>query len=150
MNEINYVRGDATSPQGDGLKIIVHVCNDIGVWGAGFVLALSKKWPEPEKDYRAMSEYVLGNMELVEVEPDIWVANMIAQHGIGPDDDGYAPIRYSAIAKALKVINKSAYRTEASLHCPRFGAGLAGGDWKFIERIIQECTTVPVTIYDLP
>ncbi len=49
---INYVKGDATSPIGDGVKLIVHVCNDIGAWGAGFVLALSKKWITPEKQYK--------------------------------------------------------------------------------------------------
>ena len=45
MLNINYVIGDATQPIGDGAKIIVHVCNDIGGWGRGFVLALTKKWP---------------------------------------------------------------------------------------------------------
>jgi hypothetical protein len=34
---INFIVGDATTPIGDGLKIIVHVCNDIGGWGRGFV-----------------------------------------------------------------------------------------------------------------
>jgi hypothetical protein len=27
---IRYVEGDATAPEGDGRKIIVHVCNDVG------------------------------------------------------------------------------------------------------------------------
>ena len=36
----NHVIGDATQPLGDGPEIIVHVCNDIGGWGRGFVVAL--------------------------------------------------------------------------------------------------------------
>ena len=52
MELINYIRGDATQPAGDGNKIIVHVCNDIGAWGKGFVVALSRQWPQPEKDYK--------------------------------------------------------------------------------------------------
>jgi O-acetyl-ADP-ribose deacetylase (regulator of RNase III) len=43
-SEIFYMTGDATAPVGEGQKLIVHVCNDIGAWGAGFVLALSKRW----------------------------------------------------------------------------------------------------------
>ncbi len=43
MTEIRYVTGDATRPVGDGDKIIVHVCNDIGGLGRGFVAALSKR-----------------------------------------------------------------------------------------------------------
>jgi O-acetyl-ADP-ribose deacetylase (regulator of RNase III) len=151
MNKLNYVVGDATEPQGDGLKVIAHVCNDIGVWGAGFVLALSKKWPHPEAHYRSMSEYVLGDVRLVPVEENfIWVANMIGQHDTHQDEQGHAPIRYSAIAKALQEVNKFCVATKATLHCPMFGAGLAGGDWNMIERLIKECTTVPVTIYELP
>ena len=45
---INDVIGDATQPVGAGPKIIVHVCNDIGGWGRGFVVAISNHWPEPE------------------------------------------------------------------------------------------------------
>lgn len=48
MSEITYLRGDATAPHGKGVKLIVHVCNDLGGWGKGFVLALSRRWPEPE------------------------------------------------------------------------------------------------------
>lgn len=43
MVGIHYVTGDATEPIGEGEKIIAHICNDQGGWGAGFVLALSKK-----------------------------------------------------------------------------------------------------------
>ncbi|MFJ9407826.1 hypothetical protein [Streptomyces sp. NPDC101393] len=38
---ITYVQGDATAPQGKGVKVIAHVRNDLGGWGKGFVLALS-------------------------------------------------------------------------------------------------------------
>lgn len=57
---LNYVKGDATSPQGDGTKAIVHVCNNIGAWGAGFVMAISRRWPEPEAAYR---EWYFAGME---------------------------------------------------------------------------------------
>ena len=49
--QIHYRVGDATAPVADGPKIIAHICNDIGAWGRGFVLAISRRWPEPEKAY---------------------------------------------------------------------------------------------------
>ncbi len=52
MTAIEYVSGDATRPVGDGCKVIVHICNDRGGWGKGFVLALSKRWKQPEAAYR--------------------------------------------------------------------------------------------------
>ena len=32
--------------------IIAHVCNDVGGWGSGFVVARSAKWSKPEAAYR--------------------------------------------------------------------------------------------------
>jgi O-acetyl-ADP-ribose deacetylase (regulator of RNase III) len=151
MKKIKYLKGDATRPQGDGNKIICHICNDIGAWGAGFVLALSKRWSEPEEAYREMSkeELMLGKVMLVPVEDNISVANMIAQRGVGISPNGEPPIRYGALRACLAAVNNVAYRTGASLHMPRIGAGLAGGDWNTIEQIIEDCASVDVYVYDL-
>lgn len=85
---LGSVKGDATNPQAEGPKVIAHVCNDLGGWGKGFVLAISRKWPQPERDYRdwhrhhADNDFALGAVRLVSVRADIWVANMIGQHGM--------------------------------------------------------------------
>src|SRR5437588_621477 len=96
---ITYVRGDATNPLGAGHKIIVHCCNDRGGWGKGFVLALSRRWRQPEEEYRRWYNegegFVLGAVQLVQVEPFIQVANLIGQHGIKTGSKG-PPIRYEA------------------------------------------------------
>ena len=149
--KIKYIIGDATYPVGDGKKIICHICNDLGAWGAGFVLALSKRWDEPEESYREMprEEMKLGSVMVVPVEDDILVANMIAQHGIGFDKEGMPPIRYSAVRAALTAVNKLAVEINATLHMPRIGTGLAGGSWKDIEQIINDVVTVGVYVYDL-
>ena len=52
MKEINYLIGDATNHQYHGLKFIVHCCNDSGLWGSGFVLAVLKRLSKPEQEYR--------------------------------------------------------------------------------------------------
>ncbi len=139
---ITYLQGDATQPVGEGNKIIVHVCNDIGGWGRGFVLALSKRWKSPEKAYRDWYKsgegFELGATQLVKVEDDLWVGNMIGQHKIKKAQDGTPPIRYEAVRTALGKIAGDATRLNASVHMPKIGAGLAGGDWQTIEGIIQE------------
>ena len=79
--KINYIIGDATQPVGEGPKIIVHVCNDIGGWGRGFVTAISKRWAEPEQRYRAWhhgeetTPFALGEVQFVSVADELWVAN---------------------------------------------------------------------------
>lgn len=73
--QIKYLKGDATKPIGEGNKVIVHVCNDVGGWGRGFVLALSKRWAEPERKYREWAKsgdkFELGEVQFVQVEPTV-------------------------------------------------------------------------------
>ncbi len=57
---IQYLKGDATNPTGDNNKVIVHICNDLGKWGKGFVLAISKRWSKPEQVYRDSFKIVLA------------------------------------------------------------------------------------------
>lgn len=148
--KITFIKGDATNPQGSGDKIICHICNDVRAWGAGFVIALSKKWSAPELAYLSLPEkdMVLGNVQLVAVEPDITVANMIAQRSVSQKNSDYIPIRYDAVKECLQKVNKHAEENNATLHMPRIGCGLAGGDWFEIEKIIHEVVTVDVTVYD--
>lgn len=140
---IKYVKGDATEPIGNGKKIIVHICNDIGGWGRGFVLALSKKWKEPEKCYReSYRKLSLGDIQYVKVEEDITVCNMVAQHGCYPQKDLETgeilpPIRYNALKECLIKVAIFAKDNGCSVHMPKIGAGLAGGDWRIIEDIIN-------------
>src|SRR6516165_441272 len=52
MSDITYIKGDATCPRAKGVKLICHICNDLGGWGKGFVLAISNRWKEPDQQYR--------------------------------------------------------------------------------------------------
>ena len=139
---INYITGDATDPKTSGNKIIVHVCNDIGGWGKGFVMAISKRWTEPEKKYRewfkSQENFSLGQCQFVKVENELWIANIIGQHKISKDENGNAPIRYNSIAEGLDKVSKFAKENKATVHMPRIGCGLAGGTWDRIEPLINK------------
>ncbi|MFJ1704539.1 macro domain-containing protein [Kitasatospora sp. NPDC088346] len=154
---ITYLRGDATAPQAKGPKVIAHVCNDLGGWGKGFVLALSRRWPEPEAAYRrwhrgrAGNDFGLGAVQLVQVGPALWVANMIGQRGIRTGRSTGVPVRYEAIDAALARLGPQAVDLGASVHMPRIGCGLAGGRWERVEPLVRARLTergVPVTVYD--
>jgi O-acetyl-ADP-ribose deacetylase (regulator of RNase III) len=162
---ISYIKGDATVPSGNGCKIIPHVCNNIGAWGAGFVMALSKKWVEPEASYRKLyadqgKKLILGTVQFVPVKTngDSWneiiIANMIAQSGIKSCQvrgEDLPPIRYDALFKCLKEVAAFAKLKQATIHAPRFGAGLSGGDWDVIEALIASAwSDLQVTVYDFP
>lgn len=154
---INYLVGDATDPQVPGNKIIAHICNDIGAWGAGFVMAISKKWPEPENIYNEWHQrgrnfgvpFKLGFLQFVAVEDDIVIANMIGQHGVRSKDN-QKPLDLDALKQCLEILSNRAYLTNASVHMPRIGCGLAGGKWEEVEPIILEALDgIDVYVYDL-
>ena len=150
---IKYMRGDATRPSKKGNKIIIHICNDIGAWGAGFVLAVSRRWPKPKAEYlKAVrnGELKLGDIQMVKVEEDTWVANMIAQRDI-VTRNRLPPIRYNALGKCLAKVAQEAERIKASVHMPRIGCGLAGGKWELVEPlIVTHLGKVENFVYDLP
>lgn len=157
MPSIRYIVGDATRPVGHGPKVIVHVCNDRGVWGKGFVMAVSKQWKEPEAAYRRWykqegdTPFALGQVEIVSVENGLWVANLIGQHGTR-SSGGTPPIRYAAVEDGLRRVAEFAVQEAASVHMPRIGCGLAGGSWEAIEPIIERrllTAGVAVFVYDL-
>jgi O-acetyl-ADP-ribose deacetylase (regulator of RNase III) len=155
---ITYKTGDATNPLAEGPKIIVHVCNDVGGWGRGFVVAISERWPEPERRYRAWHRgeetqlFALGEVQFVQVAEDLRVANLIGQRDVR-SVNGIPPVRYEAIRKGLKRVALEARRLGASVHMPRIGCGLAGGKWGMVSQIVEQELAnagVPVTVYDLP
>lgn len=156
--QIKYVVGDATAPNGAGPRIIAHVCNDAGGWGKGFVVALSRRWTTPEAAYRlwyrerASNGFALGAVQIVSVGQGLYVANMVGQRGYRPTSDG-PPVRYEAIGAALSALGGKALDMDATVHMPRIGCGLAGGRWELVEPLIVKHLVqrgIAVTVYDLP
>lgn len=168
MTTIRYIKGDATSPQAKGRKIICHIVNDAGRWGRGFVLAVSDRWPEVEAAYRCwyksksaysglafgmgvtQDAFALGGVQSVMVRSNLVVCNMVAQRGTKSGSNG-PPIRYEALGLCLVRIVVSARQFHASVHMPRIGCGLAGGKWEKVEPLIQQTlcdADVDVTVYD--
>jgi O-acetyl-ADP-ribose deacetylase (regulator of RNase III) len=152
MNSITYVEGDATRPHGDGLKIIAHICNNRGSWGAGFVLALSDRSLIPEETFHAAGRMRLGEIQITAFVPNehILVCNMCAQDGFGTNTQ--PPVRYAPLATCLIKLHKAATTSKASVHMPRIGCGLGGGQWSVVEALVTHYIVnrgIPVTVYDL-
>ena len=150
---IAHVFGSAVVPQRIGPTLIVHCCNDIGAWGAGFVMALSKSWPEVEDAYRfwfsGSPRPSLGEVQFVAAEDGVTVANLIGQHGVRSRTNP-RPVSYIAIRAGLKAVAARCRGRDVTVQMPKMGAGLAGGDWSVIEQIVVDelvDPAIPVTVY---
>lgn len=157
---IKYMKGDVTQPQGDGLQVIVHACNDQGGWGPkgrSVASAISKRWPEPEAEYRAQFAHgeaglKLGEVQLVDVSDRLWVANCIAQRGYRCAGN-LTPFHYEAFEMCCGMLVRSFVGRNASFHMPKVGTGLGGADWHCVEHIIERTLVeaeLHVTVYELP
>ena len=143
--------------------IIPHITNDIGAWGSGFVVPLGKQYPKAQDSY--IKSYVdhdnanipmLGNCQIVDCGCNTYVANMCAQTGILGHSTGdrnmvnMKPIRYAALVDCMRNVASFADANSCQIHCPKFGSDRAGGNWYFIEELIQEIwEQFSVTVYIL-
>lgn len=177
MATLSYIYGDVTDPQltqdeWDNPRpiIIPHVVNDAGVMGAGVAKALYTKWPRVKSDYMTRANdgvrgLVLGDIiDTIAESGEIYVASMVAQSTPGKvraenvhyESAGWAyvqrpPIRYGALVRCMLHVGATARQVQGSIHAPRFGSDLAGGNWETIEQLILELWVgrdIDVTIYD--
>ena len=132
--------------------IIPHVCNNVDLFGAGFAQAIAKEYPEVKKNYHLLGKKFLkehpGYVQFltVDYEPQysrsLVIANMIAQNGIYGDKN-LRPINYAYLVKSMIEVKKFCTLKfsddhPVEIHCPKFGSGLAKGNWDFIELLIED------------
>lgn len=142
--------------------IIPHVCNNINVFDGGFAAAVAKHYPLVKENYLINTNNKLGHTQFVtaaknqEYGHELIFANMIAQHGLRSKKNN-RPLNYTALAYCMSTIKvfireykKKNENANIEIHAPKFGSGLAGGDWKFISELIKDTwTDLNVYIYTL-
>jgi hypothetical protein len=117
--------GDATRPAGDPPRHRSRLQRR-GWLGAGFVVALSKRWTEPEAAFRrwlcerAGNDFALGAVQVVQVKSTLWVANLIGQHGV-KRAGGKPPVRYESIRAGLALVRVGKTTRVASVCRPPSG-----------------------------
>ena len=132
--------------------IIPHVCNNVDLFGAGFAAAISKEYPDVKNNYHLLGKKLLkehpGYVQYIDVEYEkkynrrIIVANMIAQNGVYSPKNP-RPLNYAYLVKSMVDIKTFILRNfnlenPLEIHTPKFGSGLAGGNWEFISCLIKD------------
>jgi hypothetical protein len=148
----------------NGATVIVpHVCNNVNAFGAGFAGQVAEKFPIVKVNFHLLgSKARLGHTQFVNthIEPNykhaITFANMIAQNKtIGPKNP--RPLNYGSLVTCMYEIKsyihsfkKNNEDQKIEIHAPKFGCGLAGGQWDFVSELINDIwNDVPVFIYQL-
>jgi len=154
MNVLKRREGDLfTAIRKSARKTIVvpHVVNDKGAWGAGFVVPLGKKFPYVKESYlkwansETCDSFALGNIQEVHQlsgASDVIFVNMLAQTLVRSEIDfsrGERPLFYNHLVSCMEKVAELALDHDAAIYCPKFGSGLAGGRWDFIQELIKDC-----------
>jgi len=155
MPKIEYKIGNMFTQLPEPLTpvIIPHVVNNIGAWGAGFVVPLGRTFPKAQQTYLDWSTgkitgrpFELGSSLPAKVDENRFVHHMCAQNGVRSATNP-KPIKYRALANCLHSVNNFCSPGGVEVHAPAFGSDLAGGDWRVIAALIEELLTDPKAIY---
>lgn len=146
--------------------VIPHVCNNANVFGAGFAKAIGDLFPEVKYNYHLLGKSFLqqnlGYVQFIDIklsnknnDNKLIVANMIAQNGTTSPKNP-RPLNYGALAICMYRVKNYIRELKTNfsdmqnleIHAPKFGSGLAGGNWNFIHDMIKDIwTDTSVFIY---
>jgi len=153
--KINYRTGDMFDCL-DNKVAIVHVVNNRGRWGKGFTASLDNLDQRIGKEYRQyLSDLIrIGEEPLTRIVQYVTtfgyrVLGMVAQEGLRSKENPI-PLRYPCLETCMKKVADLCEKSDLEIYCPKFGAGLAGGNWKRIEDMIKTYwSDIPVTVWEI-
>jgi len=135
------VRGDLiTLAKSGDFDVIIHGCNCLHVMGGGVALGIRMAFPEAYKADQATKQgdkSKLGTCSeaVCPIGDDEYVAviNAYTQFDFGQPG---VHVDYEAVRSCMAWVKKTHHGELIGL--PKIGAGLAGGDWAVISKIIDE------------
>jgi O-acetyl-ADP-ribose deacetylase (regulator of RNase III) len=137
---MNVIQGDLLALAMDGrFDVIVHGCNCMVQMGKGIAKSIKQQFPEAyEADRQTMprDRAKLGTISTADVsrgERHFTVVNAYTQYDYRPPGPN---VDYDAIRSAMREVKRRFSRKRIGY--PKIGAGLAGGDWERIAKIIDE------------
>lgn len=141
-----YIVGDITETE---LPYIVHGVNCQDKIGSGLAKVLFTKWSEVKRQYHSHNknykpEDLLGTIYKVRNTP---VINAYTQLYYGYDGQKY--VNYNAVAMCFTELKKMRFVTPIAI--PKIGCGLAGGNWTFMEQLINDTVgdKLEIWVYEL-
>lgn len=168
-NNIFDIAKQRISSANNGATVFIpHVCNNIDLFGAGFAAQIAEHFPSVKEDYHLLGKNFLRNnlgyTQILKVHEEpkykhkLYIVNMIAQNGV-KSHNNQRPLNYLALAKSMVgltkfISNNTGFKNKTEtveIHCPKFGSGLAGGNWAFISDLIDDIWgQFFVTVYNFP
>ena len=134
---IRYITGDLVK-DAEQFDVIAHCANCYCTMGSGIAPQIKTKFPEAYAADCATKKgdlNKLGTISYTETTKPI-VVNLYGQFDYTGRRSGNMDLNYDALRSAIKLMKEKF--SGKTFGMGRIGAGLAGGDWSIIEKIIEE------------
>jgi len=146
--KIEYIKGNLFDTD---IEHIVHGCNAQGVMGSGVAKIVRDDYFDAYKSYvEKYNEHglKLGDVQFVPANGKT-IVNAITQDNFGRTGTRF--VSYEAVAECMRTVNQVLKLGNYDrVAMPQIGAGLGGGNWEIISRIIEdEMTDVQPVVYIL-
>lgn len=116
--------------------VIGHQVNCMGVMGGGLALQIKQRYPQVFHTYAAKRDWILGDCQIVEVDPRLYIANLAGQYDFGRDKQYTDEF---ALESAIRPARDFADANGFKLYLPyMIGCGLGGGNWDYISERVAE------------
>lgn len=153
---IEYLKKDITTVDAG---VVAHGVNCQGAMGSGVAGALRRKYPKIFLRYKNICDlyvktpdWMLGIVDFVDIdgvegEPALIVANCFTQENYGRDSKRYASV--DAVKRSIDTAVQTAIAAGLPFYMPKIGCGLGGLSWENeVEPIVREISdTYSITIY---
>lgn len=143
---IRYYQGDLLSVK-NGL--ILHGVNCQRKMASGVAKAIREAYPQVYDSYMDISKEEMlewiGRIQLVKIDDSLTIGNAFTQKYYGYDGKLY--LSYDALFDCFTQLGQLNFK---SVHIPKIGCGLAGGDWEIVENLIQRAApSVEINVWQL-
>jgi O-acetyl-ADP-ribose deacetylase (regulator of RNase III) len=124
------------------IDYLLHGCNCMKTFGAGFAKKLKEKYPDanradqnnPLPAYAKIGSYsscVIGDF----CEPDLTIVNLYTQYDYGT---GYRRAEYGAIKRSLEMFVRDFVVVNKTIGLVKIGSGLGGANFNIVQSIIED------------
>ena len=154
-NIFDIIKSRVTAENTGSTVFVPHVCNNIDLFDAGFASQIADKYPEVKANYHMLGKSFLrnnlGHSQIIKVyeQPKykhaLYFVNMISQNGV-KNFNNTRPLNYAALVRSMIQLSQHIHsqtgflknNENIEIHAPKFGSGLAGGNWNFISDLIED------------
>ena len=154
---LKYKVGCLIKAAKDEVFVIAHQCNCFCAMGAGIAPLIAEEFPEAE---RVDDDTIVGDKSklgsFTHHYDDFYAVDIFNLYGQYAPSTSSVATDYTALRSSLKGManwmleTNEVYETSRTIGLPKIGAGLGGGDWGIISKIIEEeLAQFDVTIYVL-